>query len=38
MLWEFDVLDKGDDSSKRFFKMWLAGSLKEHIYDLLAIF
>ena len=38
MLWEFVKLDRGGESSKRFFKMWLLGSLKGWIWNLLVIF
>ena len=37
MLCELGDFDWGGESSKRFFKMWLSGSLKEQIWDLFTI-
>jgi len=38
ILWGFVMVDNGGESSIRFLKMWLVGSLKGRICDLLAIF
>ena len=38
ILWEFDAVDEGGESSMSFLTMWLIRSLKGQICDLLAIF
>ena len=38
MLCELVNLNRGGESSKRFFRIWLSGSLKGRIWDLFAIF